>query len=87
MAAYTKSRNDLNHSYIESPWIEESLKYCTLSFDFLSRFPLSYNYYTLNYNYFTYCLHGAGRNDFDVGKSCSRVFGRGWALKLRLFGP
>ena len=37
MAAYTKSRNDLNHSYIESPWIEESLKYCTLSFDFLSK--------------------------------------------------
>jgi hypothetical protein len=41
MAAYTKSRNDLNHSYIESPWIEESLKYCTLSFDFLSKFPLN----------------------------------------------
>lgn len=31
-----RRKSDPNHSYIESPWIEESLKYCTLSFYLMS---------------------------------------------------
>ena len=33
-----RDRKEPNHSYMESPWIEESLKYCTLSFSLMSKY-------------------------------------------------